>query len=415
MRLSWPNYTLGGGPNWYLDGEDESLSNILNNIVIDIPRTDYTKNASNFMQPKLFNFGGWLIGDNPKDFRDRKRAFANELRKDQTFTLVDNVRHSETWYSPYNISWLKRIKITIFAADVGSDLVDQDVYVDLSTLPSSFFSDINSDGSDIIVADGTSETKLLRLLENLNIGAMTGDLYFTASFISSTVDTEFYIYYADSSAEETNDGTKVSPFTTITTGAATDFDASCYTFNYATYEFEGRIVDANPNMDVNSNRSRYSLSIAAPNPFFSELPTISQTLSIIEDGIIFPIIFPVVFGGGESSIAVTNNGNADAYPTIILTGGFNDLTIINENLTSNNRFLYTQPLVSGDTITITPIPSDPIKIRASDGSSLIQNTNSNFDILKLTPGVNSFSFFTSGGIDGNTSAQFTFNNTYIGI
>ena len=59
----------------------------------------------------------------------------------------------------FDDAWQYRVPITISASNVSSDLTDFPVYVDLSTLPSSFFSQVQTDGDDIRVttADEVSE------------------------------------------------------------------------------------------------------------------------------------------------------------------------------------------------------------------------------------------------------------------
>lgn len=46
----------------------------------------------------------------------------------------------------YNTSWKSRIKITIANGKVDADLTDFPVYVDLSDLPSSFWSSVLNGG-----------------------------------------------------------------------------------------------------------------------------------------------------------------------------------------------------------------------------------------------------------------------------
>lgn len=416
MKLQWDNFTLGGGPNFFLDGELTGLSGQLQNIVINIPRTDYTKNVDDFLTPKLFFFTGTLIGDDPEDYREKKREFANELRKEFTFTLIDDIVRGESWYTPVDTRWRKRIKLTIPASAIGGDLTDQDVYVNLSNLPASFFTDILSDGADIAITETTSQTKLLRLLENLSIGGQSGDLYFTAPFISSTVDTDFYIYYNNPAGEEVNDGTKVSPVTTVTIHGIETFESACFSFTFAKYEFDGKLVAVDPNIDIRSNKGRYQIQIAAPDPFLRQLPAIVEQATITLGGWIYPKIYSHVYAGDGNSITITNTGGVDVYPVIVLTGGFTDLTIRAENsLLANKDFEYNAAVVSGDFITLNPIPNEPIKAKDSAGNSVVQNTNDNFEALKLQPGVNTFTFFTTGGIDVNTDVSFSYNPTFIGI
>ena len=105
----------------------------------------------------------------------------------------------------YNSNWLYRVKITVSSSQVSGDLVNFPVYLDLSILPANFFSHVKSDGSDIVITSSDGITKLPRELVSINTVAHTGELYFRAPTLSSSSDTDFYIYYGNSSANESND------------------------------------------------------------------------------------------------------------------------------------------------------------------------------------------------------------------
>lgn len=102
----------------------------------------------------------------------------------------------------YNSSWLYRVKISIEGDEVGSTLTNFPVYVDLSTLPAGFHTNVKSDGSDIRVTSSDGETELAREVVAYDSGTDTGELHFLAPSISSSLDTEFYIYYGNSAATD---------------------------------------------------------------------------------------------------------------------------------------------------------------------------------------------------------------------
>jgi hypothetical protein len=106
------------------------------------------------------------------------------------------------WYNP---SWLYRKKITIDQTKIDANLTDFPVYIKMADLGSDFFSLVQSDGEDIVVTAADGSTKLKRELVAINTGAQTGELWFKGSSISGTVDTEFYVYYGNPAATETND------------------------------------------------------------------------------------------------------------------------------------------------------------------------------------------------------------------
>lgn len=106
----------------------------------------------------------------------------------------------------YNTSWLKRMKITIPASAVGSNLTNFPCHVHLGDTD---FADLHtsclSSGADIVVTISDGTTKLDRELVFINTTSETGELYFRAPSLSSSVDNEFYIYYDNSGGSETND------------------------------------------------------------------------------------------------------------------------------------------------------------------------------------------------------------------
>ena len=107
------------------------------------------------------------------------------------------------WYNP---AWTYRKKITIDNAQVDANLTDFPVYVDLADLGADFFANVESsggdDGGDIRVTTSNGTTEIPREVVSINVGTLTGELHFEADFLSSTVNTDFYIYYGNAAASE---------------------------------------------------------------------------------------------------------------------------------------------------------------------------------------------------------------------
>lgn len=114
------------------------------------------------------------------------------------FFFVSN-RAEAAWYST---SWDHRVKIEINPTYVTSTLTNFPVYVDLSTLPADFHSNVNSDGGDIRVTTSDEITEVPREVVFYNSGTDTGELHFKASSISSSATTTFYIYYGNAGASD---------------------------------------------------------------------------------------------------------------------------------------------------------------------------------------------------------------------
>ena len=97
--------------------------------------------------------------------------------------------------------WPERIPLTIDADNIDADLTDFVMYVDLATLGSDFFTKVQSDGADIRITAGDGDTQLPRDIVSIDTSSGTGELYFKTDFISSSVDTTFYIYYGNATAD----------------------------------------------------------------------------------------------------------------------------------------------------------------------------------------------------------------------
>ena len=107
------------------------------------------------------------------------------------------------WYNP---AWTYRKRITIDNAQVDADQNNFPVYVDLADLGADFFANVESaggdDGGDIRVTTSNGTTELPRQVVSIDVGSETGELHFEADFLSSTVNTDFYIYYGNAAASE---------------------------------------------------------------------------------------------------------------------------------------------------------------------------------------------------------------------
>ncbi|MDA8596759.1 DUF2341 domain-containing protein [Candidatus Pacebacteria bacterium] len=95
----------------------------------------------------------------------------------------------------YGTGWASRIPITIDATQVDTNLSDFPVYVDLADLGSGFFTDVQSSGDDIRITQADGLTEEPYELVAINTGAETGELHFQATSISSSTNTTFYVYY----------------------------------------------------------------------------------------------------------------------------------------------------------------------------------------------------------------------------
>lgn len=103
----------------------------------------------------------------------------------------------------YNSSWQYAQEIVIDHTKVGASLVNFPFYISLNTLPAEFWSNVKSDGSDIVITNA-SGTKLDRELVSFSSTLHTGELWARVPSVSNTTDTKVYLYYGNPSASETS-------------------------------------------------------------------------------------------------------------------------------------------------------------------------------------------------------------------
>jgi len=103
---------------------------------------------------------------------------------------------SSNWY---NSSWAYRKKITINYTKVGANLTDFPVLVSLAS-EADLASDAQDDGDDILFTSSNGTNKLSHEIEKFNGG--TGELvaWVKVPTLSSSTDTDIYMYYGNSQA-----------------------------------------------------------------------------------------------------------------------------------------------------------------------------------------------------------------------
>ncbi|MCB9815651.1 DUF2341 domain-containing protein [Candidatus Nomurabacteria bacterium] len=101
--------------------------------------------------------------------------------------------------SIYEPAWIDQVVVKIFSGTVNEDLIDYPVYIDLSTLGSSFWSGVQSDGRDIRITTNNGLELPFDLVE-INTITKTGELHFLAPLVSSGQDTAFYVHFNNPAA-----------------------------------------------------------------------------------------------------------------------------------------------------------------------------------------------------------------------
>lgn len=102
----------------------------------------------------------------------------------------------------YNTSWLYRKKITVDYTKLTADVSNFPVYISLDGLGSNFWSAVKNGGGDIRITKSDGTTELAREVVSCNTATSKGELHFKADSISSSTNTDFYIYYGNSGASD---------------------------------------------------------------------------------------------------------------------------------------------------------------------------------------------------------------------
>lgn len=97
--------------------------------------------------------------------------------------------------------WGYRKKVTIDNTKVAADLTDYLLMVDLSDMGSNFHSNVKSDGADIRVTKSDGSTEMAYYVSQIDTTGETGILWVRYNgTLSSTTDTDIYIYFGNATA-----------------------------------------------------------------------------------------------------------------------------------------------------------------------------------------------------------------------
>ncbi|MCE2928045.1 MAG: hypothetical protein LW817_00255, partial [Candidatus Caenarcaniphilales bacterium] len=93
-----------------------------------------------------------------------------------------------------------KIKITINRSQVNGSVTEFPVYLNLDHMPSHFFSIVKSNGADIRITQSDLVTRVPVEIVSLNKATSNGELWFRASSLSSTANSDFYLWYGNNGA-----------------------------------------------------------------------------------------------------------------------------------------------------------------------------------------------------------------------
>lgn len=96
----------------------------------------------------------------------------------------------------YNTRWQYRIKISVDHTKVTAVLTDFPVYLNLDNLPDlTFWAHVQASGADVRITTSDGTTEVPREIVACDNDAKIGEVHFKAPTLSSSADTDFYIYY----------------------------------------------------------------------------------------------------------------------------------------------------------------------------------------------------------------------------
>ncbi len=112
---------------------------------------------------------------------------------------------SQETISWYDTEYPYRVKLKANSSQVDADLANFPVYIDLSHLGvnSGFWSHTKKDssGGDLLITDVRGNRLPLEIV-SISTSTKTGEVYFKASSLKDTVNTDFYLYYGSSTATQ---------------------------------------------------------------------------------------------------------------------------------------------------------------------------------------------------------------------
>ncbi len=135
-----------------------------------------------------------------------------------------------------------------------------------------------------------------------------------------------------------------------------------------------------------------SILFHATDPHFYSTPTLAPTIGLPapSGGFIFPITFPLSFGGGSgnNSVNVTNYGNVECWPILTITGPCLYPAI--SNLTTGQVLSFNLSMATGDTLVINtgnPHTATYTSAGSTIGSSRLYTLGSSSSWWNIPPGV----------------------------
>lgn len=96
-----------------------------------------------------------------------------------------------------------RVKISVKASKIDADLSGYVVYFNPADLvQDTFWDNVKSDAGDLIFSESDETTRLPVEIVSFDTSGKTGEIYFRSNSISSSLNTEFYVYWGNPTATQ---------------------------------------------------------------------------------------------------------------------------------------------------------------------------------------------------------------------
>ena len=286
----------------------------------------------------------------------------------------------------YNSSWTYRVKVTVQSSKIGSTLTNHPVFVDLSDLPAAFFSNVKSAGEDIRVTRSDETTECEIEVVAISTGSSTGELWFKANSLSSSTDTDFYIYYGNSGASAYADN--------ATYGAENVWTAFAHVYHL------NDNTDSAGNLDLTSGTTSYSTSVV---PFGSSSADMNGSSDYLENTGVG------AWTGGDSPVTITLWVRADNTSGGDYFGGIGDY------VGQADQFFLSQG--SATTINFLGISNDAVmttSTMSNDTWHKITVTYAGSKALEIFTGKTSTDTDTLGVVQTLVASQVTIGRSHSG-
>lgn len=275
--------------------------------------------------------------------------------------------HLDPWF---DAAWGYRVAITVDDAQVPSTQTSFPVYVDLSDLPASFFTNAKSDGCDIRVVESDETTETAFELVSYSAGG-TGELHFMADSLTGSGggDTVFYIYYGNSGA---------SCYATTDT-----YGAEAVWTNYVLkYPYEGNSSDSSGSHDGSNTSVTYSAGRIGQAAVYAGGSSYTTPGGSVVDGV-YSYSFWIKTSANTGIIYSSHNTSAVDYFKVTLgtsgggsgtngkissgrNGGSGWSNVTQTNTVNSNTWVHMVAIVNGTSISF-------YKNGSSDGSGTISS------------------------------------------